>query len=426
VITLLDDQAISAAARRVAAVLPEGERLAVRMPNTALSVIVREAAAIAGRWLVPVNPALTAPEVEHILSEADAPLLDAAELYARAEGATPAPRAAEGAVGATVLFTSGTTGLPRGCRRTAAQETARVRELTATYGLSAADVHLIVCPLAHSAPGILQRAGRAAGARTVLASRFEAEATWQAIAAHRVTVLFLVPTQVERLLGAPVGDVSSLRAVIVAGAPFPRATRRRFEAVLGEGRLWEFYGASETGTIAVLPPGEDPGEEGCVGRPPPGVEVELRQGEVFVRSEAVADGYLGEPTRPREEFFSVGDLARRDAAGRLVLVDRKHDLIITGGVNVIPAEVERALLAHPAVSGCVVAGVPDREWGERVVALVALRAALSAEELLAFARTRLAPFKRPKQILFVDAANLPIGPTGKPLRRKVAAFVTAA
>jgi acyl-CoA synthetase (AMP-forming)/AMP-acid ligase II len=282
------------------------------------------------------------------------------------------------------------------------------------------------------------RACRAAGARTVLLERFDPRGFLHEVAHHRATVFFLVPTQVERLLALPDeerarADWSSVRACIVAGAPFSPTARRRFLDWLGSGKLWEFYGSSETGTITVLPPGEQasagPGE---VGRPPPGVELELRHhdtgapvaagevGEVFVRSPALMRGYLGEPPVEPGAFVSVGDLGVLDAAGRLSLVDRKHDLVISGGVNVYPAEVERALAEHPAVAGAVVCGVADVDWGERVVALVATRegaAAPSEDELRAFLKERIASYKVPKSFSFVAASELPIGPSGKPLRR---------
>jgi acyl-CoA synthetase (AMP-forming)/AMP-acid ligase II len=290
------------------------------------------------------------------------------------------------------------------------------------------------------------RACRAAGARTVLLERFDPRAFLHEVAHHRATVFFLVPTQVERLLALPDderarADWSSVRACIVAGAPFSPAARRRFLAWLGPGKLWEFYGSSETGTITVLPPADQaealPGD---VGRPPPGVEIELRHhdtglpvahgevGEVFVRSPALMHGYLDEPPVAHGSFVSVGDLGRFEADGRLVLVDRKHDLVISGGVNVYPAEVERALAEHPAVAGAVVCGVADADWGERVVALVATRegaAAPGEDELRAFLRERIASYKIPKQFRFVAASELPIGPSGKPLRRAARAHFQA-
>jgi long-chain acyl-CoA synthetase len=471
----LDEPAIAKQARRVAGALralrlQAGDRLPVLAGNTPDFVVLRDAATILDLVFVPLNPRLAAREVRELVRKADARLLVAdredrpipedvevwfsEDLLRVGEGQTPGKARDPQAIGATILFTSGTTGSPKACLRLAAAETARSDELRATYALGPKDVHLIVCPLAHSAPGIFLRACRAAGARTVLAERFDPVQFLDAVRLERATVFFLVPTQVERLLALPPetrerADWSSVRACIVAGAPFSPSARHRFNAWLGPGKLWEFYGSSETGSITVLPPDEQAdAPPGCVGRPPAGCEVQLRDpergapvaagevGEVFVRSPALMSGYLGEPPVPAGAFVSVGDLGRLDAAGRLLLVDRKHDLVISGGVNVYPAEVERdtiisgglnvypaeverALAEHPDVIGAVVCGVPDPDWGERVVALVAARSgeALPEDTLRSFLKDRLAAYKIPKSFKFVTADQLPIGPSGKPLRR---------
>ncbi len=462
---VLDEVAITRAARIAggslrALRLAAGDALAVLAGNGPEFVVLRDAATTLELLFVPLNPRLAPREVAELMARAgarlliadrpDRPIPDTAEVWftddlARiGEGVTAARAKDPQAIGATLLFTSGTTGQPKACVRTAAQERARADELRVTYGLVASDVHLIVCPLAHSAPGIFLRACRAAGARTVLLERFDARGFLHEVAHHRASVFFLVPTQVERLLALPdaeraLADWSSVRACIVAGAPFSPTARRRFLEWLGPGKLWEFYGSSETGTITVLPPAEQAGAApGCVGRPPPGVELELRHaetgapvpageiGEVFVRSPALMQGYLGETALAPDAFASVGDLGRLDERGRLALVDRKHDLVISGGVNVYPAEVERALAEHPAVAGVVVCGVADVDWGERVVALIATRegaAAPGEDDLRAFLKERIASYKIPKSFLFVPLAELPIGPTGKPLRRAARALV---
>jgi acyl-CoA synthetase (AMP-forming)/AMP-acid ligase II len=333
----------------------------------------------------------------------------------------PAPRA----IGGTVLLTSGTTGAPKTCLRPAAAEEARAAELIASHAITRDDVHLVACPLTHSAPGILLRAARAAHARTVLLPRFTPESFLAAVAATRATFFFLVPTQVERLLPHLAGaDLSSVRRCLVAGAPFPAASKRRLAEHLP---FAEFYGASETGTISVAH--AQPSPDGWVGTPPPGVTVELRDvdmtglGEVFVRSPAVMARYLESPL-PEDGFVSVGDLARRDPRGGLTLVDRKHDTIITGGVNVYPAEVEAAISAHPAVAGVVVCGLPDPDWGEAVSAVVAFHA--EPTPLDAWLRERLSPTKIPKRWLVVTVDELPIGGSGKLLRRAAKAMFSAA
>jgi acyl-CoA synthetase (AMP-forming)/AMP-acid ligase II len=433
----LDEREITARAGRVAAGwarlgLAPGDSVAALAGNSAEFVIAREAATALELWFVPVNPRLAPPEMEHIVSvarpralvvepavsgwhPAAVPTHTFAELEAMAGAAPPLRTAA----GATILFTSGTTGRPKGCLRPEAAEAARVAELTASHGLGPTDIHLVACPLAHSAPGIFLRACRLAGARTVILPRFDARTFPEQVRDSGATVCFLVPTQVERLLAGPRTDLRPLRALIVAGAPFAPASRARLVDWLGPGRLHEFYGSSETGTITVHL-NEQSGPPGFVGHPPPGVTVEIAAapgevGEIRVRSAACMAGYIGEPPVPQGGFVAPGDLGRMTPDGGIVLVDRKGDLIITGGVNVYPAEVERALLEHPAVRGAVVFGLPNSEWGEQVCALVAGDAAEA--DLRAFLRDRIAAYKIPKRFTFIGLDELPIGATGKPLRR---------
>jgi acyl-CoA synthetase (AMP-forming)/AMP-acid ligase II len=437
---LLDEDA---AARRAAFVCEQlaaqsvhaGDRIAVLAGNHAGFVAARDAATLADLVFVPINPRLAPTEVAWIVAHARPSLLlvDDAHRSAAPSGVTVVELGGEAQArpldyqraGATLLYTSGTTGRPKGCWRTAAQERARIDELCASYQLSARDTHLIVCPLGHSAPGILLRAARAAGARTVIAQRFTPESFIADVDAHRASVVFLVPTQVHRLLAVPPAKLPSLRAVIVAGAPFPPAQKAAFDAWLGGGRLYEFYGSSETGTVSVIGPDEHAAHPGSVGRAPRGVSVRVIDGEIFVRSPAVMAGYLDErgealvPLDARDGHISVGDLGTIDADGWITLVDRKHDTIITGGMNVYPAEVERALAAHPDVVGTVVFGVADDEWGQLVAAVVALRegARTDGPALRTALREQLAGYKLPRAIAFCSLAELPIGSSGKALRR---------
>jgi acyl-CoA synthetase (AMP-forming)/AMP-acid ligase II len=438
---ILDEDA---AERRASAVLARladlgihaGDRIAVLAGNGPAFVAARDAATAADLVLAPINPRLALAEIAWIVGHARprALLVDRehrggapggvplVELDDTSAPPTPLDRAR---IGATLLYTSGTTGRPKGCWRTAAQERARADELRASYALTSADTHLVVCPLAHSAPGIFLRAARAAGARTVIASRFTPEGFVDDVRRHGATIVFLVPTQVHRLLAMDAPGLESLRAVVVAGAPFPAAQKAAFAAWLGPGRLYEFYGSSETGTVSVIGPEEHAAHPGSVGRPPPGVSVRVHEGELFVRSPAVMSGYLTEagdavaPLDARDGHISVGDLATIDPEGWITLVDRKHDTIISGGVNVHPAEVERALAALPDVAGAVVFGVPDDDWGQIVAAVVAPRppARLNGAGVRDALRGQLAGYKLPRAIAFCTIDELPIGSSGKALRR---------
>ncbi len=453
---VLDDALVASAARalapRLAAPRPAAP-IAVLAGNVPQIVVARDAATLANRPLVPVNPALATPEIAYLLRDSRASILLVEPALASAAQAAVAtlPATVQPVLevlpwppdvgrsgcddapgyGSTIIYTSGTTGRPKGCVRTAAQEQARGRELIATYGISSRDVHLIACPLAHSAPGIFLRAARSVGAKTVILPRFDPEAFLAAVASHCATLFFLVPTQYRRLLALPAAtrtrfDLSSIRVAIVAGAPITAATKLQLISWLGEDILWEFYGSSETGTIAVLPPAQQRLRPSSVGKPPPGTSVRLENlreglGEIFVRSPAVMEGYLSGQAEVRDGHVSVGDLGRFDDEGYLYLVDRKHDTIISGGVNVYPAEVERALLEHPAIASAVVFGADDSDWGQIVCAVLVGDDALDFNDVRQFLRAHLAAAKLPKAFARITAAELPLGGSGKPLRRQARA-----
>jgi long-chain acyl-CoA synthetase len=228
-------------------------------------------------------------------------------------------------------------------------------------------------------------------------------------------------------------DVSSMRALIVAAAPFPGDVKRRAAEYFGNS-VWEFYGATETGIVTAIGPDDLLRKPDSCGRPMPGVEVALlddegndvgvgRPGELWTRSAGTFGEYLNKPEATssnfRDGFFTVGDVAYRDEEGYIFVCDRKIDMIISGGVNVYPAEVEAALHTHPDVEDCAVIGVPDAEWGEQIKAVVKLRGGAGAgeEELKQFLGERLADYKRPRSIDFVD--DFPRDVAGKLLKRLI-------
>ena len=441
-------------------------------------VVAREALAAAEMAMIPLDPRAAPPELAFVLVHARPALVlhqptgavelaaskaadrilpfrrpqlvpiervSAAPAESGSPATRPAPRALDaGAIGATLLYTSGTTGRPKGCVRTAEQEAARARELVETYSITADDVHLVACPLAYSAPGIFLRAARVVGAATALLPRFTPAGFLDAVAATRASIFFLVPTQLQRLVSlAPevrdAADLSSVRAVVVAGAPMSTALRRAAISWLGKGKLWEFYGSTETGTVSILRPEAQLSHPDSVGRPAPGVDLRCDHtadapGEIFVRSATVMSGYWNPITGAVEwpgtgdGYLSVGDLGHIGPSGYLHLVDRLHDTIITGGVNVYPAEVERALALHPEVEAAVVIGQADPEWGQRVVALVvrADDSTLTEETLRQHLRGNLAPHKIPKEIGFVGHEEIPRTASGKPIRRAAAAVIRRA
>jgi fatty-acyl-CoA synthase len=276
------------------------------------------------------------------------------------------------------------------------------------------------------------------GGTVILAEHFEPEAFLETVARERATSAFLVPTMLGRLTALPDAvlrrhDVSSLRWLLSGAAPLPTETARRIEAHFGP-ILYNFYGATETGMVTLAGPGEHTARPGTIGRALMGNEIRLlgedgrevpvgEVGEMFVKSTMLVGGYHGDADATRgamkDGFFSVGDMARVDADGYYYLADRKHDMVISGGVNIYPQEIEQHLHNHPAILESAVIGVPDPDWGESLKAFVVLRpgARLELEELRTWCRSALADYKCPKHVQFVDA--LPRSPTGKVLKREL-------
>jgi acyl-CoA synthetase (AMP-forming)/AMP-acid ligase II len=338
-------------------------------------------------------------------------------------------------LGASMIYTSGTTGNPKGAWRPNGVSVANVLQMISTFELSQSDVHLLCGPGYHSAVSLFTALHQALGATVVVQPKFEANAALELIARHRVTTVFVAPTLLQRLVDAQherPRDTSSLRAVFLGAAPCPYELKVRGEAAFGK-VLWEFYGATETGVNMVLRPEDQLRKPGSCGTPVPGQEIRVvgddgkeapdgMPGELMVRNTLLAEYYHRPDATGRslhDGFFSVGDIAYRDAEGYYYICDRRIDMIISGGVNIYPAEVEAALHAHPAVMDAAVIGVPDEQWGESVKAVVQLRpgATVTADELIAFCAARLAGYKKPRSIDFVD--ELPRDAAGKLLKRTI-------
>jgi len=340
-----------------------------------------------------------------------------------------------GAIGASMIYTSGTTGHPKGAWRPNGVNVENILQVISIFELSGSDIHLMCGPGYHSAVSLFTALHQLLGATVVVQPKFDAENALDLIAKHRVTTSFMAPTLLQRLVDAQERrprDVSSLRAVFLGAAPCPHALKQRAEAAFGQ-VLWEFYGATETGINTVLRPEDQLRKPGSCGTVVPGQEIRLagadgaevangEPGEFMVRNSWLAEYYQ----RPdatgsslHEGFFSVGDIAYRDAEGYYFICDRRVDMVISGGVNIYPAEVEAALHAHPAVMDVAVIGVPDDQWGESVKAVVQLRpgSSATADELIGFAAARIADYKKPRSIDFVE--DLPRDAAGKLLKRRI-------
>jgi acyl-CoA synthetase (AMP-forming)/AMP-acid ligase II len=290
--------------------------------------------------------------------------------------------------------------------------------------LTAEDVHLATMPLYHVGGRALVLAHTQRGCTVHLHDSFDADAVAADIENHRVTTTQVVPTMVSWLLDAAPRDLSSLRLIWYASAPMPvellRRGLERFGPIFIQG-----YGQTESGPLAtVLPPADhDPESErlGSAGRAVPGVEVRIDDGEICIRSPWLMSGYWRAPELTAETlqdgWLRTGDLGRIDDLGYLYVVDRKKDMIISGGENIYPREVEEVLFAHPGVREAAVIGVPDEVWGESVRAVVV--GDVVPEELIAFCRARLAGYKCPKSVEL--RAELPKTPSGKVLKRELRA-----
>lgn len=347
------------------------------------------------------------------------------------------PEAADDA--ALVMYTSGTTGKPKGAVRKFPREAfAAALAFIGETPMKVGDVHLAVCPLYHATAAGFVTLSFLLGSTVVLLREFRPEAFLEAVQRYRVTTTAVVPTMLHRVLELGERtirgyDTSSLRAIFSGGAPLPAQLAIDTMNVLGD-KLYNFYGATETGLVTLAGPSDLRASPGTIGRPIPGNDVRLfaddgrecrpgEVGELFTKSYWLVDGYHADPdaTRAsmRDGYFSVGDLAYRDDRGCFHIAGRKRDMIISGGVNVYPAEVEAAIEKHPAVAEAAVVGVPDREWGERVRAFVVRRAGASCDEaeLAAHCRSLLASYKVPRDFVFLEA--LPRNPTGKVLKREL-------
>ncbi len=342
---------------------------------------------------------------------------------------------------AVLLYTAGTTGQPKGVALSHGNLVANARSVASLYELDRERWALAVLPLSHSYGLTLMNAGALLGTRAVLLRWFEPGLVLETIQRYRVQQMSGVPTMFVHLLRYPDAerfDTSSVRVWGSGAAPLPLEIVEPFERRFG-GVLLEGYGLTEAAPVVAAHRLSGVRKLGSVGPPVPDVEVRVvdeagrplpagEVGEVCVRGPNVMLGYYGMPEETarvlRDGWLHTGDMGRLDADGYLYLVERKKDLILRGGFNIYPREVEAVLEAHPAVAEAAVVGVPDLLMGEEVCAFVVLREGVrvTAAELVAWCERRLARFKCPKQVRFVD--RLPRSPIGKVLRKELRALAT--
>jgi long-chain acyl-CoA synthetase len=452
--------------------LERGGTVALQLPNLPEFVFAFFGALRAGLTVVPLNPLLKGPEVSYHLRDSGARALITHETFAgeAAKGVaeagdvelyvvpagTDAPRLgtpferlyADEVLDtepmnpddtAVVIYTSGTTGRPKGAELTHFQMFMAATVAGDTFAYRDDDVSMAVLPLFHvfGLSSVMNTAIRC-GATLVLVPRFEAGAVLDAIERHRVSVFCGVPTMFVALLHADRAgrDLGSLRVCVSGGASIPGEVLRGFEAAYPGAPVLEGYGLSETCALATFNRSAEDRRVLSIGKRMWGVEVRVvdgqdrelpagpeHVGEVVLRGHNVMKGYLGRPEATAEAmrggWFHTGDLGYRDEDGFFYIVDRKKDLVIRGGFNVYPREIEEVLHEHPAVLEAAVIGRPDERLGEEVVAFVSLRPGSSAtpEEVVAFSRERLAAYKYPREVVVVD--DLPKGPSGKVLKTEL-------
>jgi len=453
---------------RLAGILRErgigpGDRVGVMLPNVPYFPIAYFGILRAGAVVVPMNVLLKGREIAYYLADSQAKLLLAwqgfaeeasagAEKAGAVEVLTVAPGEFEGTLHAAqpvrevagvagddtavILYTSGTTGLPKGAELTHDNLRRNAEISIGLFDVRDDDVFFGGLPLFHSfGQTCCMNVSAYAGTTLTLLPRFEAGKALEIVQRDRVTIFEGVPTMHGALLHHPerdAYDTSSLRMMISGGASLPGEVLRGIEEAFGV-VLLEGYGLSETSPVASFNR-RDARKVGSIGTPIDGVEMRIvdedgnelppgEVGEIAIRGHNVMKGYLGRPDATaeaiRDGWLHTGDLARLDEDGFFFIVDRKKDMIIRGGYNVYPREVEEVLYEHPAVREAAVVAVPDEEWGEEVGAAVVLKEGerVDADALRDFVKDQVASYKYPRKVWFVE--ELPKGPTGKLLKREI-------
>ena len=337
--------------------------------------------------------------------------------------------------GKAVILTSGTTGAPKGARRRQPQSLDPVAALLEQIPLRARDRTMIAAPLFHSWGFTHFTLALGLATTIMLQRRFDPEATLVQVARHRCTALVVVPVMIQRILELDDEtlrrhDVSSLRAVPVSGSALPGSMSERWMDLFGD-NLYNLYGSTETAWATIATPADLRAAPGTAGRPPRGTTVRLfddqdrevgagRTGRIFVGNDLAFEGYTGGGGKLAVEgLLSSGDVGHFDADGRLFVDGRDDDMIVSGGENVFPGEVEELLAGHEAIAEAAVFGIDDEQFGQRLKAVVVTRAGkqLSADGVKQFVKSNLAAYKVPRDVEFVD--ELPRTSTGKVLKREL-------
>lgn len=448
--------------------IKKGDAVSLLMANSAEYIIAYFACWKLGAIAGPVNSLLKADEMAYIISNSEAkaillhsnflpiiesmrnqlPALQAAIVFddeARATGDFAnstnglAPTKLDRDDDAIIIYTSGTTGKPKGCLLTHGNVIANARQISKWLGFTGQDRLLTIMPLFHmNAVSVTTMSALYAGGATVISPRFSASRFWQIVSDYQVTSFGSVATMLSMLLstypeGVPEGlTTEQLRFAMCGSAPVPAEILKRFEETFNC-LVIEGYGLSESTCRSTFNPPNESRRAGSCGLPI-GNEMKVVDdndnevpdgalGEIVLRGENILKGYYRNPEATeiafRSGWFHTGDIGYRDTEGFYYIVDRKSDMIIRGGENIYPREIDEVLYQHPAVAGAATIGVPDPLYGEEVAAYIVLKEGIRAteDEVAAFCRERLADYKCPKTVRFVK--EIPKGPTGKLLKREL-------
>jgi fatty-acyl-CoA synthase len=437
-IASLDREADATAHELVASGAGPGARIALRVRNTAGHLAAMFGVWRAGGVLVPLSPRLTDAEVDGLLAHASVcRMLEVDDAGRRSLASRAASPATDGATGsdalAAIAYTSGTTGRPKGVELTHANLLWAAAAVARTRRDDVHSVAVAMSPLCHVPVFVSHYLARILTGGTVLLGSFDAERVASLIRDHGVTDLPLVPAMVDRLLASALSGGESLRKVTVGSAHTPMSVKQALAERFPQAEILEAYGQTECTDGLTMTVGREALERpGTVGRPhalvvvatqsPEGRMLEPgERGEIVVRGPTVMRGYLDAPELTAEVFrdgwLRTGDLGRFDADGLLFVEGRLKEVIISGGENVSPDEVEAVLATHPAVVEVAVFGARHARWGEQVAAAVVSRGPLTAEDLREFARPRLASFKLPRDLVLVE--SLPRTSAGKVKRAEL-------
>jgi len=456
-----------------------GEKVLWCGPNSPEIVAVMSATRKIGAVAVPLNYRLSPQEARYIINHSDAEvaytdhehapmfaalrdrgeleklrhiiavggpapdgMLTDADVAAAASGAPGVGDAA--GMGGTMIYTSGTTGKPKGAVRNGPPNPELLVALLSLFGYRPDDIYITSGPLYHSGPSAFLGAALLYGQTLIVQRKFDAEDWLRLVDTYKASSTFSAPSVMRMICALPPEvkdryDRSSMRVMIANAAPWSFPLKQQYVADFPPESLFEVYGSTELGVDTVLLPADQMRKPGSCGKPAPGIEIMLvgadgnevtgtgpeQAGEVFIRSAGTFDTYYKNDASfagsSRGDFHTVGDIAYRDDEGYLYICDRKTDMIISGGMNVYPAEIEAVLEQHPGVYEAAVFGVPSEQWGEVVHASVVRSAGslVTASEVMAFAREQLAGYKVPRSVDFI--AELPRTGSGKVLKRELRA-----